>query len=387
MTGDWAPRAVVPAWPAVLTWSAYLACSWTWCIGMFLPTLMLRDFGLWGWITFAVPNVIGAAAVGVVFRSAESSGAFVERHRAATTAFSLITIAFHGYWLAWMARWLPIPDAPAVMLWCALGLLPICVLARWCAPRLMASALLVLSATAIVLGWRAGWAETPLPAPAQPHAGLLWLAPVVAFGFALCPPLDLTLQRARRELPGRAAPVAFAIGFGILFLALIAFSALYGRALLSGINTVTIPVVALVCHLIAQATFTVGVHTRELARRGRSLAAPAAAALLIGGALGALTPELAGMHGMASGEIGYRLFLAAYGLAFPAYLWTVAIPHTRPIPHTRLLTAWAISCALASPFFWMGFIAQQHAWLAPGLLILLLARPAARRGVRSRPAP
>ncbi|MDB5302268.1 MAG: hypothetical protein JWO87_3931, partial [Phycisphaerales bacterium] len=45
-----------------LGWGAFLACSWTWCIGMFLPVLLVRDFGEMGWLVFAAPNVVGAAA-------------------------------------------------------------------------------------------------------------------------------------------------------------------------------------------------------------------------------------------------------------------------------------------------------------------------------------
>ena len=40
-------------------WAFFLACSWTWCVGMFLPVLLVRNWGIWGWVVFAVPNVIG----------------------------------------------------------------------------------------------------------------------------------------------------------------------------------------------------------------------------------------------------------------------------------------------------------------------------------------
>ena len=56
-----------------ILWAIYLASSWTWCIGMFLPVLLVRDYGIWGWIVFAVPNVLGAAAMGWVLRSRSSS--------------------------------------------------------------------------------------------------------------------------------------------------------------------------------------------------------------------------------------------------------------------------------------------------------------------------
>src|SRR4051812_30605350 len=64
-------------------WSIYLASSWTWCIGMFLPVLLIRDYGLWGWIVFAVPNVVGAGAMGWVLRSRTTSRHMVVAHAVA----------------------------------------------------------------------------------------------------------------------------------------------------------------------------------------------------------------------------------------------------------------------------------------------------------------
>ena len=46
-----------------LLWALFLGVSWTWVIGMFLPVLLVRDYGMLGWIVFAVPNVVGAAAM------------------------------------------------------------------------------------------------------------------------------------------------------------------------------------------------------------------------------------------------------------------------------------------------------------------------------------
>ena len=33
---------------------------------MFLPVLIMREYGIAGWFVFAIPNVVGAAAVGWV---------------------------------------------------------------------------------------------------------------------------------------------------------------------------------------------------------------------------------------------------------------------------------------------------------------------------------
>src|SRR6516165_1703113 len=87
-----------------LSWAALLAASWTWCIGMFLPVLLVRDYGLMGWVVFAVPNVIGAAAMGWVLRDAQASRRVVGRHAEAAGLFSLGTIAFQVFFAAWMVR-------------------------------------------------------------------------------------------------------------------------------------------------------------------------------------------------------------------------------------------------------------------------------------------
>lgn len=363
----------------VLSWGLYLACAWTWCIGMYFPTLLLRDFGVWGWIIFAVPNVIGAAAVGFVFWSPDASRAFVEKHRAATTWFGIITIAFHGYWIAWLAAALPIPNASGTILWAGLALAPLVVLSRWLSPRLLALGVGLISATAIALALRADWQSIPLAPATQPHSDLLWLAPAVAFGFALCPPMDLTLQRARRSLPGAHGAWAFAIGFGVFFLGMIVLSAIYARAVLAGASVAAAPLAALIVHLLAQVLFTVAMHTRELRERGSGTVRIAAGALVVAAVLGALAaraPELPGplFGSLTTGEIGYRAILSVYGLALPAYVWIIAIPRRTPLDARKAVRVWIAACAIATPCYWMGFVAAQHFYLVPGLLVLLLAR-------------
>jgi hypothetical protein len=60
-----------------------------------------------------------------------------------------------------------------------------------------------------------------LALPAQqgqlPTINILWLVPVMIFGFALCPYLDITFHRARQAMSPRDGRVAFALGFGGFF--------------------------------------------------------------------------------------------------------------------------------------------------------------------------
>jgi hypothetical protein len=100
--------ALLPAEPPVsrsfppVVWGMYLGISWTWVIGMFLPVLLVRDYGPLAWWIFAIPNCIGAAAMGWVLRNADDSAAYVRRHAGACRWFSLVTIAFHLFFAAWM---------------------------------------------------------------------------------------------------------------------------------------------------------------------------------------------------------------------------------------------------------------------------------------------
>src|SRR5687768_1735608 len=82
--------------------AVFLAASWTWVIGMFLPVLLVREYGIWAWVIFAVPNCVGAAAMGWTIRTREQSLALVAAHDVACRAFSLVTIAFHVFFVCWL---------------------------------------------------------------------------------------------------------------------------------------------------------------------------------------------------------------------------------------------------------------------------------------------
>ena len=88
-------------WRSALAWGCYLGSSWTWVIALFFPIMLLRDYGLWGWVAFAVPNVFGAAAMGTVL-TAQSSRHLVAQHRDLCLRFSEVTIALHAFVLGWL---------------------------------------------------------------------------------------------------------------------------------------------------------------------------------------------------------------------------------------------------------------------------------------------
>lgn len=366
----------------ILGWAIFLASSWTWCIGMFLPVLLVRDMGLSGWIVFAIPNILGAAAMGWVLTSDQSSRQLVERHPQACAAFSLVTIAFHVFFITWFVgtrllnlNWWFL--AAAVALWVLL-------LKNQRAQFFAASgmvyllSLLAMGMTVLLLKTQA-IPHPPLP-PANP-ASALFLAPVCFFGFFFCPYLDLTFHRARQANSPWAARAAFSLGFGLFFLVMILFSLIYARPLAGllqpGAQALPEKLAQILgIHLLAQSGLTVGLHARELAALPRAPRPLVAGLLLIAATLAGLYAEPHRLFGLAAGEVVYRLFMAFYGLIFPAYVWLCILPSpTRQIAPARTnLLLLAAAVLLACPFFFLGFILNKMLWLLPGLALVLFAR-------------
>ena len=72
-----------------------------WCIGLFYPVLLYRDFGAASWFIFTIPNVVGALLVPWFIRDAQSSESFTRQHFFACQFFSAVTILFNIYFLSW----------------------------------------------------------------------------------------------------------------------------------------------------------------------------------------------------------------------------------------------------------------------------------------------
>jgi hypothetical protein len=403
-----------------LSFAAFLACSWTWCIGMFLPVLLVRDFGVWGFVVFAVPNVLGAAAMGFVLADPARAAAVREAHKPAAVAFSLVTVAFQVYFLMWLSVALHDAYAPGatpqpgrstayLVLIFAGAFVPAIATRLLTGPHatrfVRITTALAWVASACIFAWLmsggelrflpSSWPPTALSSasiPASLSRDLLLLAPVVAFGFVFCPYLDLTFLRAASSQTPRQNRVSFALGFGLMFLAMIVFTLGYAWALMPMAFGVSLPIGrppvldAVVAHIWLQALFTVFVHVRELTSSALSRRALVTACIvllaftvvwLIVGTGSLIGPLVAGLTG---GEVVYRLFMSFYGLVFPAYVWICMIP-TRDghsglggAEGVRKLIALIVACVLAAPCYWMGFIERQELWLVPGLAVVLLAR-------------
>jgi hypothetical protein len=221
---------------------------------MFLPIILIDRYGLAGFFMFAVPNIIGCTAFGYILRTPERSERLVEKYRGALASFAVITIAFHVFFLALVARYL-IPDIPA---WWMIAL-PALVLFSSVLISLLPNHLWPILATALWLlsvGIGISFWPGSLDVEAthtHPWQEVLWLLPITTFGFFLCPYLDPTFHRALQSSPSKHS---FGV-FGLTFAVMIGLTYLYRDALIAGIAAV------IVIHIISQAVFTISAHIRE----------------------------------------------------------------------------------------------------------------------------
>lgn len=384
---------------------------------MFLPVLLIRDYGPLAFLVFALPNILGAALMGRVL-SAEGSARFAAAHRPALTAFSFITRAYQWFFAAALltaALRIPAPPSapsslsPAFRALLLLGALVIALLAArpsrsasragpiallfW-----LASFALLIAFFALTPADPAAWLSV-LPLRGASPLDWLGLTLVCASGFGLCPYLDATFHRARQALPARPGMLAFFLGFGLLFALMILATAAYTPSSLAASTLTLVPfAVGLVpVHIMLQLGYTIEVHRQSaVASPVLSTSSPALfltlAAALSGIALGVLAilldsaafrPSLAAdlWPQVSAFEIVYRLFLGSYGLVFPAYVFICALPRRTaagprvfaPPARAHLIT-WLVATALAAPCFAAAFL-YFHEWLLlPGLALIIAAR-------------
>lgn len=371
-----------------LGWGAYLACSWTWCIGMFLPVLLIRDFGWWSFPVFAIPNCLGAAAMGWVLRRHGSSMQLQAAHASMVRAFSWVTVLFQAFFLFWLTR-SAAPDrafSPAAPGLTFMAGLLAAILPR-SSPRTATTSIIVLLVS-VAMGavW---WRTTPHTSwmsgtfSSNP-TGLAFLAPVLAIGFLFSPYLDATFHRAAQASES-STPRVFGLGFLTLFPLMIGLTALYAPSMLSSAHRdefgsalpSAVPTL-IAAHIALQLGFTIGAHPLGSTQRrdpSRPLPAPAKYLLLLVPVGTAVLFSIVRIP-PDTGEIMYRLFMSFYGLVFPAYVWICMIPtlHQPRKPTQRQVVVWVVAVLLAAPFYYFGFIELKYGALAPGVLIPLLAR-------------
>jgi hypothetical protein len=311
--------------------------------------------------------------MGIALARPGASEALMQRHRAACALFSAVTLAFQVFFFMWLIKGM----LPAGTRWVLAGVLPVVLVMRsyrstWAA--WVGVALLAVS-VAVGLVW---WRGTPFPnelgQTGIPAQDLVWLAPVCLFGFGLCPYLDLTFHAARQRAQGLTGSLAFVVGFGVMFLAMIVLTLAYAAPLIQRSMDARLPVqpgllaAPLLLHVAAQLAYTAKLHAdalREAVPGNWDEARPLWAALA-GVGLGALSGPFL------DPESVYRAFMGFYGLVFPAYVWICVI--NRPALTRQSVMVWAGAVLMAMPMFWMGFIERRTWWLAPGVGLVLAAR-------------
>ena len=369
---------------------------------MFFPVLLLRDYGFMGWVVFAIPNVVGAAAMGWVL-TAQRAKHLWENHHHAVRWFSDITLAYHVFvalWLcgplfgpaAWAAIALPmliIPTARRVKLapWLPLIAVGVALLSWGC----FSYAQRLPGAWAFVAEHFGHGPEFPdpftYPKVAPPQLGmteLLIFLPASITGFLCCPYLDGSFLRARAATDTATGRTAFTLGFGVVFFSMIVFSLVYASWLVpafDGGNALLSPTWRLVLgiHILVQICFTVTVHVRErgeLDPAGRRTLGLASLLVVTFGFILAARQLEADW-----GELGYRAFLLMYGVTFPAYVWLVML--SRRAPDRAMLGRYLVALTVALPMGVLGFVVPPpvgSAWWLLGALGVVTAAKAVPLG-------
>jgi hypothetical protein len=359
------PEAGQP-FPPVM-WGMYLGISWTWVIGMFLPVLLVRDYGQTAWWAFALPNCIGAAAMGWVLRSADASTLYTRRHAMACRVFSLVTIAFHLFFAAWMLPRFVGPIGWVVAL-VAVQLAFTPVFKRTAA--VVAIGVFAVSVVAASIMAREGMLTLP-PVRDVPLTTLAGLSLVCLLGFICCPYLDLTFHHARQSTSPAGGRLAFGVGFCVFFAAMIVLTLFYATHFFA-----LSPVAswAMLVHMGVQILFTVNVHSLCLQRQAQerddvgmtwTLLAFALAVGLAAGTTGR-SPDVTAL-GLTPGEILYRCFMSFYGLVAPAYVLIA-------LSRRRFRWAWvAVIVGITVPVYWIAFVHRQMGAAIVGGAVVIVA--------------
>ncbi|MDA1105472.1 MAG: hypothetical protein O2855_02615 [Planctomycetota bacterium] len=308
---------------ASIGWGLVLTSSWTWCIGLFLPVLLIKLFGWTGFWLFAIPNVIGCTAFGWIV-SGKRGVALARRLRNGIVVFALWTIAFQAFFLARLFLD-PSVDAGVHGMGLAAVVIVIGAALTTGASREPSTAAWMLRAAAGAALGVAAWCLSPasfmVDVAATPLLGsrAAWAAgPFIALGFLACPLLDPTFHWVR-ERAGSAAPFGW---FGLFFAATLALT---GSMAGSGSWHLT-PLLGV--WVVFQVIFTLVLNARCVEALD-AVSAPGAMRRLVslacvaGGAVAAIAWLVARGAGVIenSFDVAYLGFLGAYSTIFPTLVF------------------------------------------------------------------
>ena len=372
-----------------LGWAFYLACSWTWCIGMFLPVILIRDYGPWGWLVFAIPNILGATVMGYL---KFNSNDLVEKHKTACTIFSIVTILFQIYFIGWISTIV----SNGFIITVVTVLLLLCAICSRISNNQLLSAFIIW--TISIICFISVFNLIPIEKInlfkngllTQGTNALLYLTPICFFGFSLCPYLDLTFHKARLSNTTLNSKIAFTIGFCFLFLILILFTFFYAQPMAYVINKTPyllkdqnkIPmayIYVIVFHMIIQAGFTTILHLSFIFQKIKKINLTYLS-LTILSMLIYIVPtilnEQSTFLGISINEIIYRAFMAFYSLIAPVYVF-LFMASKNILLNKRNLLIYSGIVLTALPFYAIAFLGTK--WNLEilsliGLSIVLLSK-------------
>jgi len=360
-------------WSMYFFWPIFLACSWTWVIGMYLPILLRDRYGWMGVIAFAVPNVLGIMLFGWGIKNIQQSRAFLRRHHAAAIWFSAVTVAFHAWFFGWFwTAELGLHPADSILI--GLGFITLALITTgfsdrvflWVSLLVYGFSLLVLILT-VSQGWSVltGDAASPrtLYWPRASSIAWIYLIPVMALGFLTCPYFDLTFHRAYQSVGGgKSGRITFLI-FGPLFAVMITLTAIYA---------VTGYSVFIFIHLLVQGWLTTTLHLREIIKHTKPRRETTRARRMI--QFPFIIVFLAPLP-----LIDYRDWFLFYGIIFPAIYLLRTLRRRVGLRESHAITITA-AILFSVPFALAGFL-TDHEWalLIPPFLFLLLSLTGRKR--------
>ncbi len=391
----------------------FLSASWTWCIGMFLPVYLLRDYGVPGILAFGIPNVIGAMAFAFFFPTPESSRRFVSRCAPAMRLFSFVTLAFQWFFVVWLAYSSGIMGGSAILGVGGFALVAILVLiplASWTNTKRVAgisgvyavASTVTLISILLALAW-VGHDSSVLELKNRIEylgpstfgmSDAMSLVPACVLGFLCSPLLDPTFHRVRQDLPGATGTMAFIGGFGILFSMMLGITLLYAPLILKDAGTglpgpSSLPTF-LVFHVAIQLAITITLHERSWPTGGTvshgvsvgssrdplrmddpPISGAGTGAMLLGVVLYFCTMLVAIRTPLGlSSERMYMGFLSFFAVFVPAFVIASLVS---PRSHASHRVGLALFTSAAAGYFYFdGFILKHPDSLMYGSAIVLL---------------
>jgi hypothetical protein len=351
--------------------------SWTWCIGMFLPVILLRSVGIGGLLAMAIPNILGAAAMGFVMRDPERSREWVKNHEPACINFSLVTIVFHIFFASFLIRRIA---GPATGIGLGAALAGFWIMLQWNKGGKFLAAGVAFLVTIAAMLWEIHRGEIPYmahPIPGAPTTlppiGALWLFPALTFGFLLTPYLDLTFHDARQSTTAAEGRAAFAIGFCIFFALMLTITTAYSGWLTGRFDRRLHSQLAILlsAHLIVHTALVITFHGEQLITRARRIRPQQylffGIAVITAVLIGVPNPKNLNL-GLSLGELIYLCFLGFYALIFPAYIYVRGKnPRGTAFP-------WIMTLLLSAPLYALAFFGQNLIWFLPGTAVALATK-------------